>query len=200
MTTRIKLEVGKKYRTRDGLRVYEVLSKCDRNGYDFYVKDHEDGCTETYMVDGTYDRTDPCNSSLDLVSEIQDNAYTILEAGSTGTPINATEAPTEGVARKYDSSKVQLELLSVPAMMAIGEVMTFGARKYEAHNWRKGFQWSRLLGAALRHLMAYMAGEDKDPESGLSHLAHAGCCVMFLLEHEICKLGRDDRYVISKKE
>lgn len=97
-------------------------------------------------------------------------------------------------AMKHDSDKVRLELLSVPALTAIAEVLTFGAKKYADHNWRKGFDWSRLFGAAMRHLFAAMRGEDLDPESGLPHLAHLGCCVMFLLEHYLCKLGRDDRY------
>lgn len=100
--------------------------------------------------------------------------------------------------QKHDKDKVRMELLSVPALQAIAEVMTFGARKYAAHNWRKGFEWSRLYGAALRHLTAHMSGENKDPESGLSHLAHLGCCVMFLLEHEACGLGKDDRYVTAE--
>src|SRR5690349_19376477 len=94
--------------------------------------------------------------------------------------------------RKYDGEKARMELLSVPALEAIAQVLTYGAKKYSTptdtgdHNWRKGFAWSRLIGAALRHLFAWMRGENRDPESGLSHLAHAGCCVMFLLEHEIC--------------
>lgn len=62
------------------------------------------------------------------------------------------------------------------------------------HNWRKGFTWGRLSGAALRHLFAWIGGEDKDPESGLSHLAHAGCCVLFALTHELQGLGTDDRF------
>ena len=72
--------------------------------------------------------------------------------------------------------------------------MTFGAKKYDSHNWRRGFKWSRLLGAALRHILAFMGGQDKDPETNLSHLAHAACCIMFLLEHEAKGLGEDDRY------
>jgi hypothetical protein len=99
--------------------------------------------------------------------------------------------------KKYDTGKVQMELLSVPAMTAIAEVLTFGAKKYDAHNWRKGFKWSRLFGAMLRHTFAAMSGEDRDPESGLLHLAHAGCCIMFLLEHAICGLGQDDRYIVD---
>jgi hypothetical protein len=84
--------------------------------------------------------------------------------------------------------------MSPIAFNEIGKVLTFGSKKYGDHNWRKGFKWSRLLGAALRHLMAFLGGEDKDPESGLSHLAHAGCCVVFLLEHEVKHKALDDRY------
>ena len=64
-----------------------------------------------------------------------------------------------------------------------------------SHNWRKGFDWSRLYGAALRHLTAHMNGVNLDEESGLSHLSHAACCLMFLVEHEVRGLGSDDRHV-----
>lgn len=101
-------------------------------------------------------------------------------------------------ATKHDQEKIPLELLSPVALNMIGEVMAFGAKKYAAHNWRKGMVWSRLLGAALRHILAYMGGEDKDPESGLSHIAHAGCCIMFLLEYIAKGLGQDDRYKYNK--
>jgi len=100
----------------------------------------------------------------------------------------------EKVALKNDDKKNRVELLSTDAMEDIAEVLTFGAKKYAAHNWRKGFKWSRLIGAAMRHLFAWSRGEDKDPETGLSHLAHCGCCIMFLLEHEKRNLGEDDRY------
>jgi len=102
--------------------------------------------------------------------------------------------PDLSVAVKADADKVRTDLLPVGPMLAIAEVLTFGAQKYADHNWRKGFKWSRLLGAAMRHLFSFLRGEDKDPETGLSHLAHLGCCVMFLLEHEQNKLGEDDRY------
>jgi hypothetical protein len=73
-------------------------------------------------------------------------------------------------------------------------VLKFGAQKYAEHNWRAGFAWSRPLSAAMRHITAFNAGEDKDPESGLSHLAHAACCIMFLLEFEKTHPHLDDRY------
>ena len=101
---------------------------------------------------------------------------------------------TKPAAQKFDTNKVRMELLSVPALMGTAAVMTFGAIKYAAHNWRKGFEWSRLYGAALRHILAHMNGEDRDPESGMSHLDHAACCIMFLQEHEKLGLGVDDRF------
>ena len=101
---------------------------------------------------------------------------------------------------KFDKEKVRVELLSPIAMIEIAKVLTFGAKKYQAHNWRKGIQWSRVLGAAMRHLLAFIGGEDKDPESGLSHLSHLGACVMFLLEYEINHTQLDDRYKADKKE
>jgi hypothetical protein len=124
--------------------------------------------------------------------------YSKLDTYSTSTTIpdpeflNHIKETDKG--KKNDADKVRWELLSVPAIREIAKVMTFGAKKYDAHNWRGGFDWSRLYGAALRHLTSHMEGDSIDSESGLSHLAHAGCCIMFLLEHEIRKLGNDDRY------
>lgn len=95
---------------------------------------------------------------------------------------------------KNDKDKPRMELLSPIAVREIAKVMTFGAKKYAAHNWRGGIVWSRVLGAALRHMFSFLGGEDKDPETGLSHLAHAGCCIMFLLEYEVTHQHLDDRY------
>lgn len=98
---------------------------------------------------------------------------------------------TEGM--KFDGDKTRMDLLDPSAIEQLAQVLTFGARKYAAHNWRKGISKSRLIAAALRHLFAYLAGEDKDAESGLSHVAHAMCCCMFLLglEH---RTELDDRW------
>lgn len=101
---------------------------------------------------------------------------------------------------KHDQAKPRMELLSTEAMTRIAEVMGFGAKKYAAHNWRKGLAWSRVIGAALRHLTSFNEGEDKDPESGLSHLAHAGCCIMFLLDYEKNHPELDDRYKAEIKK
>lgn len=100
----------------------------------------------------------------------------------------------KGNAIKFDTDKLPLNLLSTEAMNQTAAVLKFGAKKYAEHNWRAGFTWSRPLAAAMRHLTAFNDGEDKDPESGLSHLAHAACCIMFLLEFEKTHKELDDRY------
>jgi hypothetical protein len=53
--------------------------------------------------------------------------------------------------------------------------------------------WSRVKGALDRHLIAWWMGEDKDPETGFSHLWHVGCCVLFLIAYELRGAGLDDR-------
>jgi len=105
------------------------------------------------------------------------------------------------MSRKFDGEKPRPELLPVDALNAVIEVLTYGARKYATatesgdDNWRKpGFSWRRLLGSSMRHLLAFMRGEDIDPESGLSHLAHLTCNALFMTEHHIKKLGTDDRF------
>jgi len=84
---------------------------------------------------------------------------------------------------KKDAGKLRWDLLPSDAAQAIVEVLTKGAEKYEDRNWEKGMCWSRPFAACMRHLWAWWRGEDKDPESGLDHLAHAGCCIMFMLAY-----------------
>lgn len=105
---------------------------------------------------------------------------------------------TEQKGMKHDSEKIQLELLSTKWLLGVGRVLTFGAKKYASHNWRKGIQQSRLLGASLRHILAYLDGEDLDQESGLSHLFHASCCLMFAAELKETRPDLDDRYGVNQ--
>ena len=99
---------------------------------------------------------------------------------------------------KHDGGKTRLDLLSSTWIYGVGAVLTSGAAKYSAHNWRKGIKLSRLLGACLRHVFSYLGGENMDPETGKSHLLHASCCLMFAYElMETSPSETDDRY---KKE
>ncbi len=108
----------------------------------------------------------------------------------------------EGEARKSSESatKPRLDLLPTAPAEAIAEVLSFGAKKYGAYNWARGARWGRYYAALLRHLFAWWRGEDNDPETGLSHLAHAGCCLFFLMEYHRNKWGMDDRFPAPDSE
>ena len=85
--------------------------------------------------------------------------------------------------RKFDGGKLQYGLLPPLALRETVRVLTFGAEKYEPDNWKRvpdGHR--RYFDAAQRHLWAYKEGEVADPETATNHLAHAICCLMFMLD------------------
>lgn len=87
---------------------------------------------------------------------------------------------------KYDNGKPEYGLLPPFALEEVAKVLTFGAQKYDRENWKKLDELERrYFDAAQRHLWAIKRGEDRDPESGLHHLAHAATCLLFLLESEL---------------
>lgn len=92
----------------------------------------------------------------------------------------------EGAGIKYDDKKPKMHLLPPKAITEVSKVLTFGADKYDEENWRRldNLQ-ARYSSSALRHIFAHLDGEQLDPESGVSHIAHAICCLMFKLEVEL---------------
>ena len=90
--------------------------------------------------------------------------------------------------------KTRFDLVPFAAVAQIADVLEFGADKYSANNWCRGAHWSRYFSALCRHVFAWWRGEDLDPETGLSHLAHAGCCLFFLMEYQSNRWGTDDRF------
>lgn len=99
---------------------------------------------------------------------------------------------------KYDEKKIRYDLLPPEALHEISRVLSFGAEKYSARNWEHGITYGRVFAALMRHLWAWWKGENLDPETGITHLAHAGCCLMFLLTYEARKMEKwDDRPTIK---
>lgn len=95
---------------------------------------------------------------------------------------------------KSDAGKPRYDLLPQEFLELTAQVLTYGAQKYSANNWAKGADWSRYFSAMQRHLWAWWSGEDKDPETDITHLAHAACCLAFLMAYENRGLGKDDRF------
>jgi hypothetical protein len=104
---------------------------------------------------------------------------------STLEEVKASQLATTG-GRKFDGGKPQYGLLPPLALRATVDVLTFGAEKYEPDNWQRVPDSKRRYFDALqRHLWQWKEGEQIDQESGLPHLAHAMCCLMFLYEHDV---------------
>ena len=84
--------------------------------------------------------------------------------------------------KKDDIGKPMVSLVQAPFILDIAKVLTFGAKKYGKNNWKHidPQEIDRLKDSLLRHTLAYTSGTDIDPESGLSHAAHAACNLMFL--------------------
>lgn len=95
---------------------------------------------------------------------------------------------------KYDQGKAPWDLLPWDATEQVVAVLAHGAKKYAPYNWSKGIKYSRLYSATMRHIKAFWGGQDMDPDSGIWHLAHALCCLLFLLSFQLWNRGDlDDR-------
>lgn len=107
------------------------------------------------------------------------------------------EAPVTQTAIKYDNFKTDWAILPLGPLEEIARVLSFGEQKYARGNYAlgEGLAYTRVINSLLRHTTQFMRGEDLDPETGLSHLAHAGCNILFLLYYEQNKdkFKNDDR-------
>ena len=83
----------------------------------------------------------------------------------------------------YGDKKVPLHLAPGAAIAHIAIGLKEGSRKYGAFNWREtNVEAQTYVGATLRHLMAYVDGEDIDPDSGNHHLSHAIASLAILID------------------
>jgi hypothetical protein len=94
---------------------------------------------------------------------------------------------------KHDSGKPRFDLIPPEFLEETAQVLAYGAAKYSANNWAAGADWGRYFAAMMRHLWAWWKGENEDPETGFSHLAHAACCLAFLMAYQRRNIGKDDR-------
>ena len=120
----------------------------------------------------------------------------------TKTKQSATELSTgnhvDGGGLRLNSGKLRVDLVPTSAVVALAQVLEVGAKKYADHNWARGMKWSNTYASLYRHLLKWLDGEDVDPESGLSHMAHVLCNAAFLVEYEKTCPHLDDRR--KKKE
>jgi hypothetical protein len=101
---------------------------------------------------------------------------------------------TSATGGEKGSKPEKLGAIDPLALRILGRVAAMGEEKYSRFNFLRGYAWSLSVDALLRHLMAFLDGEDLDPESGLPHTAHVawhGLALTSFLERHI---GEDDRF------
>lgn len=83
----------------------------------------------------------------------------------------------------YGDKKIPVHLVPPAADLYLAMALKEGARKYGAYNWRDiKVESMTYIGAAKRHIMAYLDGEDIDSDSGNPHIAHAMACLAILAD------------------
>lgn len=95
---------------------------------------------------------------------------------------------------RFNTGKLKWGLVSWKALAPMVQVLEFGAKKYDDWNWTKGLKYTEVCESLLRHVHAFMQGENNDPESKLTHVGHILCNAMFLSYMFLFKKVMDDRF------
>lgn len=97
--------------------------------------------------------------------------------------------------KKNDQRKPPLALNPPHALEEMAKGFGYGAEKYGQYNFLGGIAVTRTLSAALRHINAFLKGEDNDIESGNSHLGHALASIAMTVEnYKVHGKKVDDRF------
>lgn len=156
------------------------------------VKDSDFDITPRY--EATYGNVG--NAGREEIKNARIHSASITEAGKGLGEIRTTSSTGAEKGMKPE----RYDLIPVEAMAIVARLYGKGAEKYAAHNWRKGYEWSKSYSAMQRHGTQFWGGEDIDEEMGLPHLAgvvfHALSLMTFMIEHP----EFDDRYKAETPE
>ncbi len=107
-----------------------------------------------------------------IIKEVNEEADEFMKALS--------DRDKQEQALRYNQGKLQWSLVDFDSLEGLVRVLEYGAAKYAPDNWKKGMPVTQVSESLMRHLFAFLRGEDVDPESGCRHISHVMCNVMFL--------------------
>lgn len=98
----------------------------------------------------------------------------------------------EGTAKPIKEER--LDLVPPEPLLELSRAFARGADKYDAFGYLQDqAEYRRYLAAQMRHVLAWAAGEDIDPDSGIHHLSLAAANCFILQELQLRGQGIDDR-------
>lgn len=100
--------------------------------------------------------------------------------------------------KNVGKAMISLVMEARHAITGCAFVLMNGIAKYSRGNWRKGLKWTETIDSMDRHKLAFVSGEDLDPESGLPHVDHILCNALFLAEHYRTHKELDDRVKVKQ--
>jgi hypothetical protein len=103
----------------------------------------------------------------------------------------------DGGGLRYNAGKAPMEYIPLHLLADTARVLylvtTRPENSYPPFNWARGMQWLKPYACLIRHMFAWYRGQDRDPDTGLPHLAHAMCNLLFLIHYEQSYPVGDDR-------
>jgi hypothetical protein len=107
--------------------------------------------------------------------------------------MNDIERVTSSTGGQKDRKTARFGGADPLALQELARVYGHGEQKYTRYNYLRGYDWSLSVDALFRHLFAFLAREERDPESGLLHMAHAAWHALTLVSFALRGVGTDDR-------
>lgn len=99
--------------------------------------------------------------------------------------------PTTGAQK--GSKEARFDLIPVGPLTELAELYGFGAKKYAARNWERGYDFSLSYAALQRHANLFWGGEDRDAETGKTHLSSVAWHAFTLMQLLETHPEKDDR-------
>lgn len=189
----MKIEVGKKYLTREG----EIVTiQSIRDCGDWPVKGYFEGKEkrQAWTLEGYFFGPGEIEDRRDLVSKYveprENPQWTAEQMAAIAANEVLSDAPLaknsrDGGGMRHNKGKTRFGLLPAAWTRALAEVMTKGAEKYAPRNWERGMDPAIMIDCMMRHVDAYRRGERYDAETGCHHLAHAAWNILALMTYDI---------------
>lgn len=160
-----------------GLPAYLWVQPWNRDGADFRIN---------------------CGGRGEEVLDAQD-LLNYLAPRETSVGGNSSYNTPPAKALRYNDGKLDFTRIPFDVLVEFAKVYQRGSIKYPDDpvtgqaNWLKGCEYSVNIKSLMRHFVAWSMGQDRDPETGLHHLAQVMWCAAANLTYQLRDLGTDDR-------